>query len=45
MMKLLGEIADFAQSVGPVVKQVQEANDDRNRYTPTLKTIKVQSLI
>ena len=39
-LKLLGEIADFAQSVGPVLKQVQDANDDRNRYTPTLKRYK-----
>ena len=39
-LKLLGEIADFAQSVGPVLKQVRDANDDRNRYTPTLKRYK-----
>jgi len=31
-LKLLGEIADFAQSAGPVLRQIQEANDDRNRY-------------
>jgi hypothetical protein len=35
-LKLLGEIADFAQSVGPIIQQVQDANDDRNRYQGTL---------
>ena len=35
-LKLLGEIADFAQSAGPVLKQIQQANDDRNRYQTTL---------
>ena len=39
-LKLLGEIADFAQSVGPIVQQVRDANDDRNRYQPTLKRYK-----
>ena len=39
-LKLLGEIADFAQSAGPVLKQIQQANDDRNRYQPTLKRYK-----
>lgn len=36
-LKLLGEIADFAQSAGPVLKQIRQANDDRNRDIPTLK--------
>ena len=31
-LKLLGEIADFAQSAGPVLQQIRDANDDRNRY-------------
>ena len=35
-LKLLGEIADFAQSAGPVLRQIQQANDDRNRYQGTL---------
>jgi hypothetical protein len=35
-LKLLGDIADFAQSVGPIIQQVQDANDDRNRYQGTL---------
>ena len=39
-LKLLGEIADFAQSVGPIVQQVRDANDDRNRYQTTLKRYK-----
>jgi len=39
-LKLLGDIADFAQSAGPVFRQIQDANDDRNRYTPTLKRYK-----
>lgn len=39
-LNLLGEIADFAQSAGPVLKQIREANDDRNRYQPTLKRYK-----
>ena len=39
-LKLLGEIADFAQSVGPVLKQVRDANDDRNRYKGTLTRYK-----
>ena len=39
-LKLLGEIADFAQSVGPIIQQVQDANDDRNRYQGTLSRYK-----
>ena len=39
-LKLLGEIADFAQSVGPIVQQVRDANDDRNRYKGTLNRYK-----
>ena len=39
-LKLLGEIADFAQSVGPIVQQVRDANDDRNRYKGTLSRYK-----
>ena len=39
-LKLLGEIADFAQSVGPIVQQVRDANDDRNRYKGTLTRYK-----
>ena len=39
-LKLLGEIADFAQSAGPVLRQIQQANDDRNRDLPTLKRYK-----
>ena len=39
-LNLLGEIADFAQSVGPIVQQVRDANDDRNIYQPTLKRYK-----
>ena len=29
-LKLLGEIADFAQSAAPIFKQIQQANEDRN---------------
>ena len=39
-LKLLGEIADFAQSVAPIVEQVKNANDDRNRYKATLERYK-----
>ncbi len=39
-LKLLGEIADFAQSAAPVLKQIQQANDDRNRYKGTLDRYK-----
>ncbi len=31
-LRLLGEIADFAQSVGPVLKQIDQANQDRNKF-------------
>ena len=39
-LNLLGEIAEFAQSVGPIVQQVRDANDDRNRYKGTLDRYK-----
>ena len=31
-LKVLGKIADFAQSVGPVLKQIDQANQDRNKF-------------
>ena len=31
-LKLLGEIADFAQSAAPIFKQIQQANEDRNKF-------------
>ena len=39
-LNLLGEISEFAQSVGPIVQQVRDANDDRNRYKGTLTRYK-----
>ena len=37
-LKLLGEIADFAQSAGPVLKQIRQANDDRNKFQNELES-------
>ena len=31
-LKLLGEVADFAKSVAPVIKQIDQANQDRNKF-------------
>ena len=31
-LNLLKDIADFAQSVGPVLKQIDQANQDRNKF-------------
>ncbi len=36
-LKLLGEIADFAKSAGPVLKQIAQANDDRNKFQGELE--------
>ena len=33
-LNLLKDIADFAQSVGPVLKQIDQANQDRNKFRP-----------
>ena len=35
-LKVLGDLSEFVQSVAPIVQQVQEANDNRNRYQSTL---------
>ena len=31
-LKVLGDLSEFVQSVAPIVQQVQEANDNRNKY-------------
>ena len=35
-LKVLGDLSEFVQSVAPIVQQVQEANDNRNKYQSTL---------
>ena len=36
-LNLLGDIADFAQSAGPVFKQIAQANQDRNKFKGELE--------
>jgi hypothetical protein len=36
-LKLLGEIADFAKSAGPVIQQIRQANQDRNQFKGELE--------